>query len=88
MQPVSLLLLDINMPILNGLQVLLKVKEKFELTEKKLAEIESTEDQPASTSKLRVVRPLIAYLSQNDYGQMKMFCQPDEQADVFLAKPL
>ena len=29
LQPVSLLLLDVNMPILNGLQVLLQVKDKF-----------------------------------------------------------
>ena len=30
LQPVSLLLLDVNMPILNGIQVLMQVKEKFE----------------------------------------------------------
>ena len=35
-----------------------------------------------------IVRPLIAYLSQSDYGQMKMFCEPAEQADIFLSKPL
>ena len=51
------------MPILNGLQVLMKVKEKFELAEKRLAEIELADGVSDSASKLRVVRPLIAYLS-------------------------
>lgn len=47
-QPISLLLLDINMPVLNGLQTLPLVKKKF-------AELNES---------LRLQRPLICYLTQ------------------------
>ena len=51
LQPVSLLMLDINMPILNGLETLKIVKEKFAKINEKLygriaVEISSDEDVP------------------------------------------
>lgn len=36
-QPVSLLLLDVNMPILNGFQVLAQVKSMFAQVEQRLS---------------------------------------------------
>ena len=47
-QPISLLLLDINMPVLNGLQTLPLVKKRF-------ADLNET---------MKVQRPLICYLTQ------------------------
>ena len=78
------------MPILNGIQVLMRVKEQFAQLETKLSNdrqllVSNGESKPP---KVQVVRPLIAYLSQNDYAHMKMFCQPEERADLFLRKPL
>ena len=88
-QPVSLLILDVNMPILNGLQVLMQVKEKFDSLESELLnsrKMISITETPLP--QVKVVRPLIAYLSQNDYHTIKMFCKPEEQPDIFLSKPL
>ena len=52
-QPVSLLLLDINMPVLNGYETLLRVKQTFsEFNDKQ------GPDGP------KVVRPMICYMSQ------------------------
>lgn len=64
LQPVSLLLLDVNMPILNGLQVLLQVKDKFAQLESKLSgATTSASSDHSRTSRVKIVRPLIAYLS-------------------------
>ena len=52
-QPIKLILLDINMPILDGLETLKMVKQLFEKYEDK-----------------QIQRPMISYLSQNDYSVM------------------
>ena len=65
------MLLDINMPILNGLETLKKIKELFETNDEK-----------------KLMRPMICYLSQFDYANMKNFILPDEEPDCYLEKPL
>ena len=56
-QPISLLLLDINMPVLNGYETLTKVKELYS----KVNEIDPSH---------KFLRPLICYLSQTDQAIM------------------
>ena len=69
LQPVSLLMLDINMPILNGLETLKIVKEKFEKINEKLnrriaIDMPSDEDAPLpDPPRMKVLRPMICYLS-------------------------
>ena len=53
-QPVSLLILDINMPVVNGLQAAAKIKELFENAER---------DKGGN----KIIRPLIVFLSQLNY---------------------
>ena len=63
-QPVSLLILDVNMPILNGIQVLMQVKEKFDQLEGKLSDTRKLISYTETKLPIvKVVRPLIAYLS-------------------------
>ena len=75
MQPVSLLLLDINMPVLNGYETLIKVKELFK---------QVNENNP----KQQFVRPMICYLSQTDQAIMKQFLTEEENAEAYLDKPV
>ena len=74
-QPVSLLILDINMPIITGLQAAAKIKELYENVGR---------DKGGS----KIIRPLIVFLSQLDYGRMLAFTYENEQADIFFPKPI
>ena len=66
-QPVSLLLLDINMPILNGYDTLKKVKQLFkDFNDKR---------DPASPL---VLRPMICYLSSSEQEVMRQFLTKEE----------
>ena len=71
-QPISLILLDINMPILHGLETLPRVMHAFR-------EI---------NNKLPVLRPLICYLSQYDGTIKTFIKVEEEEADCFVEKPL
>ena len=53
-QPVSLVLLDIHMPILSGIEAFKLIKDKYLRVNEKLSQAGSSE----------VVKPLICYLSQ------------------------
>ena len=70
-QPVSLVLLDINMPIMNGLEALKQIKEQY-----------------ANINKDKLVRPMICYLTQLNYANMRNFISPEEEPDCYLEKPL
>ena len=95
-QPCELLLLDMRMPMLNGLQVLMKVKEKFKeanLLLSKLMNQKSTNSKDEGTDsgppQEILVRPLIAYLSQLDqYKITQRYCEEYDMPEVFLSKPL
>ena len=97
--PVQLLLLDMRMPMLSGLQVLMRVKEKFAQAQKMLDAIlkektlidtgDEGNTKKESDSKITLVRPLIAYLSQIDqYKITQKYFGTDDMAECFLSKPL
>ena len=75
-QPVSLLLLDINMPILDGMETCKRVKMKFE------------EFNKVNNDKSPIIRPLICYFSAYNDEMMKSFINEDEKADCYIEKPL
>ena len=87
-------MLDINMLILNGLETLEIVKEKFEKINEKLnrriaIEMAFTEDASLpNPPHLKVMRPMICYLSQQDRDAMRHFIRESEKAEYYLEKPL
>ena len=85
-QPVTLLLLDINMQPMGGMEALKLVKNKYQQLNSKLNL--TVEDIPpigcdkqidsARTAHDKVVPPFICYYSQYDYGTMQQFITPEE----------
>ena len=78
------------MPILNGLETLKIVKEKFAKINEKLngrTASEMSSDLP-DPPHLKVMRPMICYLSQQDRDVMRHFITESEKADYYLEKPL
>ena len=59
------------MPILNGLDTLKLVKERY-----------------AAQNEKKLVRPMLCFLSQHIYTNMKNFIVPEEQPDCYIEKPL
>ena len=75
-QPVSILLLDINMPVLNGYETLIQVKSLFD---------KMNEMNPS----ILFMRPMICYLSQMaDQQTMYQFLKEEEMPEIYLEKPL
>ena len=75
--PVSLLLLDINMPIVDGLECAKSIMELYK--EKNL--------QDNGNGKT-VLRPFLIFMTQTPFSIMKNFIQQDEQSDIYLEKPI
>ena len=73
----SLLLLDINMPVLDGYETLKKVKQLFKDYNKNI-DINSP----------MLLRPMICYLSSIEHQVMNQFLTEEEQAEIYLEKPL
>ena len=82
-QPVVLLLIDINMPILNGMETVPKIKKLFTEFNNFMREGPSV-----SGRKNLVVRPPILYFSQFDRKTMYNFISKEENADFYLEKPV
>ena len=80
-QPVALLFLDINMPILNGLKTVKLVKERYKTLNEKIAK---KKGDKVSTY---VLRPLICHLTSFE-EEFKQLITLEEEADLFLVKPL
>ena len=76
-QPVSLLILDFKMPILDGVQTLVKVKEMFDK--------QNSHEDPA---KPEVIRPAICILSQYQQTIVRQYTEAEEQAEIYFEKPL
>ena len=68
-QPVALLLLDINMPVMTGIEALSIIKKKFKETNKELISKGRTE---------LIVRPVICFFSQQDKTTINMFLHKHE----------
>ena len=87
--PIPLLIVDINMPF-NGVEVVKKVKDLYKKLNEKLANEQNQHlgGPPSNRSSVSVLRPLICYLSAQDYEVMSQFMQEDELADCYLEKPL
>ena len=68
MQPVSLLVLDINMPIITGLELCAKVKELYIEKQVEINRVACLFKDRAGEIKL--IRPLIIYSSSLDYTKM------------------
>ena len=79
-QPVALLLLDINMPIMTGFEVCKKVKALYK----------NMNDEAAAEGNnfQKVLRPVICFLSQYERNTMQYFIDTEEMADCYLEKPL
>ena len=76
--PVTLLLIDINMPILTGIEALKLIKQNYDKINVSLAE----QNRP------KLVRPAICYYSQYNKRTMELFMKDDELADFYLEKPV
>jgi len=77
-QPISLLIVEINMPIINGLQICASVKALYDEKQSELEAISTafTQQLGSSTSQtvkseVKLVRPMIIYMSDIDYNQMQ-----------------
>ena len=75
-----MLLLDINIPIYNGLNVFVKIKEMFDRSN------QARRDRLGESRD--ILRPFTCYLSQSDYGIMSQFIDEDERSDCYLEKPV
>ena len=78
-QPVSLLILDINMPILNGFETKKTIEELFVKFNNRMSA-----EQPDTT----VLRPLICYLSAFDQKSFYASCVGKFKAECYIEKPL
>ena len=85
LQPVALLLLDINMPIMTGMEVMLRLKKKYKEMNEKAKNVEGSD---SSNSHIIVLKPFICYYSQYDRATMMNFMTEEEKADYYLEKPL
>ena len=91
LQPISLLLLDINMPLMNGFETLICVKEIFERHNKRLKDSLSGDEQNKlidSRVESKLMRPLIIFVSQLESSQFTHFFAADEKPDFYLEKPI
>ena len=78
-QPVSLLILDINMPILNGFETKKAIEELFVKFNARL-----NSEHPEIT----VLRPLVCYLSQFDQKSFYTNFGATSKAECYIEKPL
>ena len=80
-QPVTLLLLDVNMPILTGMEAMKMIRDKYKQINEKYRAIHDTDRKV-------VIEPLMCYYSQCSRDMIDTFTTEDEKADLFLQKPL
>ena len=90
-QPVTLLLLDIDMPIMDGAETVQIIKEKFvqfnlTLNNKRL--LNKKDATTTLSADETVLRPIICFLSQLEKAGIVHKLTEDEQADGYLEKPL
>ena len=74
-QPISLLILDINMPELNGLECSRKIKQLYI-------------DKNRQTQSKKLLRPCIIFMTQTPLTVMNAFMESDETPDLYLEKPV
>ena len=92
LQPVSLLLLDINMPILDGIETQKLIMEKFQKLHERSPRFEAQEEKPINTRaavsrNATLLRPFICYVTQYECSTMQQFMQIDERPEAYLEKP-
>ena len=76
-QPVSLLILDVNMPILGGFETLKLVKQMFDTHNEFNQNSRPSTESVAGQSK-HVMRPLMCFFTQLDRNQFVHFFNDDE----------
>ena len=86
-QPVALLILDICMPILDGMETVKRVKEKFRQFNEEICKKLVLKLPSASKKNQIVIRPLIIHLSQFD-DNFQSFIKEEERADLYISKPV
>ena len=72
-----MILLDINMPILNGMETLIHIRERIRNYNENL--------KPGNP---KLIRPLLCYLTQFNSKTMMQFMTVEDEADCYLEKPL
>ena len=87
-QPIRLVVLDINMPVLDGFETLKKVKEIFEVHNARTNDRLVNDSYPTTVSRPLVLRPFICLFSQLDGRQFAPFLKKTEQPDFYLKKPV
>ena len=79
------MLLDINMPVMDGLEAVKLIKKRYDDCNKRI--LETQRKRGAVTNSQLIVRPMLVHLTQLDYG-FQTFITQEEKADMFLQKPL
>ena len=74
MQPITILLLDINMPLVDGFETSVKVKQLF--------------TQHNEKNKIKLLRPMICFLSQLDPESTTHIITKQEYAEIYFEKPI
>ena len=77
-QPITLVFLDINMPVVDGLETAKQIKQKIDIYNKKVSEVDGSS---------KLLRPLLIHLTQYD-NSFKSFIKKDEEADLYFQKPI
>ena len=77
-QPVSLLLLDINMPIMHGLECSEKINQMYK----------EQNQERLKQNKPPLVSPLTCFMTQTPYYMLKSLIKQEEMTDVYLEKPM
>ena len=73
-QPIALLFLDINMPLVDGFETSARVKQLFELHNQE--------------NEIKLLRPMICFLSHLDPENMTHFITEQEKPEIYFEKPV
>ena len=78
LQPIRLVLIDFNMPIMSGFEAITAIKKKFE----------EFNEERARKDQIKVYRPFFCMFSQGSINTIQQFMYDEEQPECYLEKPV